>query len=140
MVKVIRERSRTEKDREAQRVVNGMIHEWATDLVDNMHKSGFYGINIVEKILRDPGFSTKGMRHRILWWPKNKRIAAMSRAMHQIEPLAQVCLVVAFGRVLSDDGTVFTKHELAEYSSVEVRRFNGIVSNAKTKLREILKS
>lgn len=139
MVRVIRERSRTEKDRKNQSEVNCMIKEWASDVVRDMHKSGYYGINIVERILRDPGVSSKGLRHKVLWWPRNHRIALVSKAAHQLEPMAQMCLVVKFGGMMRDDGKLFTKHDLAQYSSLEVRRFNKIVADAKIKLREIIK-
>ena len=113
------------------------ITEWAEDMVNNCRKTEFSGINIIEKILRDPGISTMGSRHRVLWWPKNRRIARMSSAMHQIDIISRVCLIVKYGRIVEDDGTVFTKYNLAKNSSINVRRFNKITKNAKTKLREI---
>ena len=115
------------------------IAEWAEDIVNNLHKSGYRGINVVEKILRDPGFSTKGSKHRILWWPRNKRIAKVSKAMHQVDPISQVCLLVEHGGILKRDGNVFEKHDLAKTSSVTVRRFNKIVKRSTTKLLQILK-
>lgn len=114
--------------------LDGLIAEWAEDVVNRCHLSGYYGINVVEKILRDPGRSTKGSQHRVLWWPRNKRTAKISKLMHQIDVVSQICLIVAHGGLLKDDGNVFTKHDLAKSSSVNVRRFNGLVKNAKSKL------
>ena len=114
------------------------INEWAQNIVMNLHRSGFSGINVVEKILRDPGISTGGSKHRVLWWPKNKRIAKMSRAMHQIDPICQIVLVVDSGYVLTDDGRVFDKYMLAKYSSLGVRRFNEYLKKTKLKLSDIL--
>ena len=122
------------------RRIDGLLSEWAEDIVLNNHKSGFSGINVVEKILRDPGISTGGSRHKVHWWPRNKRIAAMSRAMHQIDPISQVILIIHYGRIMKDDGTVFTKHDLAKTSSVGLRRFNEIRRKAVSKLQDITKT
>ena len=114
------------------------IAEWAEDVVNSAHLVGFSGINVIEKILRDPGISTKGGRHRVLWWPRNKRLAEMSRHMHKIDPIPQVCLIVCYGRVLNEDGTVFDKYQLARNSSLTVREINRYVKSAKIKLQEYL--
>jgi hypothetical protein len=106
------------------RKLDGDISEWARDIVDSSHMSGFSGINVVEKILRDPGFSTGGSRHRVHWWPRTRNIAKMSKAMHQIDKLSQICLIIDSGYVLTDDGLIFDKHKLAKSSSLTVRRFN----------------
>ena len=119
--------------------IDDLIDEWAWDVVRNMHKSGYSGINVVEKILRDPGISTNISRDRILWWPRTKRIAKIYRAMHQIDPIDQICLIVNSGHVRADDGSVFDKYKLAKYSSLGVRRFNSIVKKNKLKLSEILR-
>ena len=120
--------------------IDGLISEWAEDVVNNCHKSGFSGINIIEKILRDPGISTSTSRHKVLWWPKNKRIAMMSRAMHRIDSISQVCLIIRYGRVVKSDGTMFTKYDLAKTSSIGVRKFNEIVRCSRNKLAEITKA
>ena len=116
------------------------ITEWAEDMVNNCRKSEYSGINIVEKILRDPGITTQGSRHRVLWWPRNKRIARMSSAMYQIDIISRVCLIVQYGKMVEDDGTVFTKYNLAKNSSIGVRRYNKIVKKARTKLAQITKA
>lgn len=103
-----------------------------------MDKSEFSGINVIEKILRDPGISTGGSRDRILWWPKNRRLAEISRAMHQVSPVERICLVVKFGRPMNDDGTIFTEKHLSKNSSVGVRDFKRNCSEARKKLRRIL--
>ena len=114
------------------------IEEWAADLMNNIHKCGFSGINAVEKILRDPGISTKGSNHRVHWWPKNRRISRMSKAMHQIDKISQICLIVDSRAIMSDDGNIFTKYDLAKNSSLEVRRFNDYRKKAKAKLSVVL--
>lgn len=114
------------------------IDEWAQDVVANMNKSGFSGINTVEKLLKDPGLSTQGSRHRVLYWPKNRRIAKMSRVMHQIDKVSQIVLIISCGYLSNDDHTVFTKHNLAKCSSLGVRRFNELEKLAKIKLSQIL--
>ena len=120
------------------RKLDGYISEWAQSIVLNIHKSGFSGISVVEKILRDPGISTTGSKHRVLWWPRNKNIAKMSRAMHQIDPIWQIVLIIDSGYMLNEDGTIFTKHDLAKNSSMGVRKFNESKKLAKQKLSKIL--
>ena len=127
--------------------IDGLISEWAEDVVNRCggvigkgHDEGFSGINIIEKILRDPGISTAGSRHAVHWWPRNYRISMMSRAMHKIDTISQVCLLVRYGRILKDDGNVYTKHDLAKDSSIEVRRFNDLVKKARIKLLEITRA
>ena len=121
------------------------ITEWAEGILHDLDKSGFSGINIIEKILRDPGISTRGSRHRVHWWPrgardKQRRMAKMSKAMHQVTPTGQICLVIKHGRMLRGDGNIYTKYDLRKDSSIGLRRFNDECRIAKTKLREILKT
>ena len=118
--------------------IDGLISEWAEDVVNNCHKSGFSGINIIEKILRDPGISTSTSRHKVLWWPKNKRIAMMSRAMHRIDPISQVCLIVRYGRMLKDDSSIFQERDLVRNSSLTMREVRDRIHSAKKRLMEIV--
>ena len=120
------------------RKVDGMIAEYVEDFARQLHKSGYSNINAVEKILRDPGFSTGGSQHRVLWWPRNRRVAKVSRAFHQIDNVSQAVVIIHFRGIMRDDGSVFTKHDLAKYSSVGVRRFNELRKKAKSKLSNIL--
>lgn len=121
--------------------IDDWIDEWAFHIVMNLHKSDFYGINVVEKILRDPGISTNGGRSKILWWPpRDRRVAKISRAMHQIDPISRVCLIIDTENLRDRDGKIFDKYALAKNSSVTVRRFNELTKNAKTKLRRITKT
>lgn len=127
--------------------IDGLISEWAEDVVNRCgnvigktHDEGFSGINIIEKILRDPGIATGKSRHVVHWWPRNRRIAMMSRAMHQIDIISQICLLVRYGRILKEDGNVYTKQDLAKDSSIDVRRFNDIVKNARKKLLTITRA
>ncbi len=117
-----------------------MISEYVQDFMRNIHKSGFSGVNVVEKILSDPGFSTGGSHHRILWWPKTRRIAKVSRAFHHISPKERVIMIIHYKGILRDDHNIFTKHDLAKYSSIGLRRYGEIQRNAKRKLVTILDS
>ena len=118
--------------------LNSDLDAWAKDMVASADLSGFSGINVVEKILSDPGIATDGSQHRVLWWPKSKRIAKMSRAMHQIDPIWQIVLIVDSRHVINPDGTIFDKYMLAKSSSLSVRRFNEFRKKAKLKLSCIL--
>lgn len=120
------------------RKLDGWIAEWAMSIVRDSRRSGYSGINVVERILRDPGISTRGSNHRVLWWPRNHRIAKMSKAMHQIDKVSQIVLIIDAGCIVNDDGTIFTKHDLARNSSVGVRRFNEMRKISKRKLSRIL--
>lgn len=119
------------------RKIDGLIAEWAEDVVNNCHKSGFSGINVVEKILRDPGISTSGAKHKILWWPRNRRIAKMSRAMHQIDDISQVCLIVKYGGMVKEDGSVFKEKDLIQNSTLTTREFRERIRSARMLLNKI---
>lgn len=120
------------------RRIDGLLSEWAEDIVLNAHKSGFSGINVVEKILRDPGISTGGSRHKVHWWPRNKRIAKMSRAMHQIDSVSQVCLIVKYGRIVNDDGSIFDEKQLVRNSSIGMNDFLRLVGRARFRLNQLV--
>ena len=120
--------------------LDGEICEWAKDVINSSSSSGFSGINIIEKILRDPGFSTGGSRHRVHWWPRNKTIAKMSRAMHQIDPISQVCLVVDSGNLVKEDGNIFTLHDLKKSSSLSMAFIKETIRESKRKLRKIARN
>ena len=118
--------------------LDSMIDEWARDVMSSIHKSDFPGINAVEKILKDPGISTKGAKHAILWWPENRRLAKMSRAMHQVTPIEQIILIIDCNLIVNDDKSKFTKKDLAKCSSIKVREFNDLLKKTKFKLSRIL--
>ena len=121
------------------RNLDSLLVEYCEHLVNVMDRSGFSGINIIEKILKDPGISTLGSKHRALWWPKNKRIAEMSRAFHYVMPNARVCLVVEYGRVLKEDGWILTKKEFCADQGSSCALFDSYVKVAKKQLRYILR-
>ncbi len=122
------------------RNLDSLLVEYCEHLVNVMDRSGFSGINIIEKILKDPGISTLGSKHRVLWWPKNKRIAKMSRAFHYVIPMARVCLVVEYGRALKEDGWILTKKEFCADAELSCALFDSYVKVAKKQLRYILKT
>ena len=115
-------------------------HEWAAAVIDDTFqpRGEWSGINAVERILRDPGIATGMPEHKVLWWPKNRRVSLMSKAAHQLTPTEITLLVVHWGTVLNDDGTRFTKKNLAQNSSISVSRYHDIVRGAKVKLSRIL--
>lgn len=115
-----------------------MLSEYVDDFMLSLHKSAYSGINAVEKILRDPGFSSGTSQHRVLWWPKNWRVSMVSKAMHQVGKIEQVVLIVHYRGIMNDDKTIFTKHDLAKCSSIEVRRFNDIRKKSRKKIAQIL--
>lgn len=119
--------------------IDYLIVEWAESVIKDMHKSNFSSINVIEKILRDPGISTAGSRHKTHWWPSNRRVAMMSRAMHQIDPIAQICLVVKYGKMVNpDDGSIFSEKDLVQNSSLTTTEFRGLVKAAKAKIKSII--
>ena len=107
------------------------IQEWARSVVADADKSNISGINVVEKILRDPGMATGGSRDRVHWWPKNRRIARMSRLMHCIDLITQICLIVDSGVIFRDDGKVFRAKDLKNCSSLSVTEIRNRVRAAK---------
>jgi len=118
--------------------IDSLLKEWAYDQVRTLHRSGYSGINIIEKILKDPGIATRGSKHRVLWWPKNKRLAKVSRAMHRISQRGQVCLVVEYGEIVKpDDGQILTKQEFSRFLGISSRKFDEEVRNAKNKLYQL---
>ncbi len=119
------------------RKLNADIDAWAHDMVRSLARSGFSGINTVEKLLRDPGRATDTSPHRILWWPRNQAVSRISRMMHQIDPVSQICLIVNSGWLLNGDGTIFGVLHLKRYSSLSVREIRERVRDARRKLREI---
>ena len=105
---------------------------WARDRVRTLHRSGYSGINIIEKILKDPGIATGGSRHRILWWPRSNRLARMSRAMHHVSQRGQVCLVVEYGEIVKpNDGRILTKQEFSRYLGISVKIFDKNIIQAR---------
>jgi hypothetical protein len=114
------------------------IAEWAYDVIAQANRSQLSGINAVEKILRDPGISSGRSRDRVLWWPRNPRIAKMSAASHQLSPSERLCLVVHFGQPLKEDNNVLTDRDVAKVTNISVRDFKSHVRTGKKKLRNIL--
>ena len=113
--------------------------EWAESVIADSFKSNYSGTNVVERILRDPGISTDLSQHKVLLWPKNRKVARVSKAVHQLTPLERIVLIIHWGHVLNDDGTRFTKKELAQNSSISVSRYHDIKRAARAKLSMILK-
>jgi len=116
--------------------LDSLIDEWARDVVENHHKQGFYSINVVERLLHAPGAPIPG--HRVLWWHKNRRLAKVSKAMHQISPLDQMILAVNTGCVRNEDNTGFTIKDLKKNSSLTMGDIRERIRLARGRLRELL--
>jgi len=113
--------------------------EWAVEVLVDIHKSNYSSINVVERILRDPGIATDVSQHKILWWPKNRRVARVSKAAHQLTAVERIILIVHWGHVLNDDGTRLTKNHLAQKGAISVDKFLEIKDCARRKLSKILR-
>ena len=120
--------------------IDSWLEEWAESVIEDSYKSHYSGINAVERILRDPGVATAQGAHRVLWWPRNPRVAKISKAAHQLTPIEITCLLVKYGRVVDDNQNRFTPEHLATHSSIGLRRFKSIVKAARAKLIEITNS
>ena len=121
------------------RNLDSLLVEYCEHLVNTYHRSGYSGQNIIHKILQDPGISTQGSRHRVLWWPKNRRIYKMGRAFHHLEPMAQMCLIVNYGRIVDpDNGQIVTPVDFALDHGFGLRKFNKIISDASKILRGLV--
>jgi len=120
------------------RRVDRWLGDWAESVIADTYKSYYSGINVVERILRDPGIATGKSQHKVLWWPKNRRVAKVSKAAHQLTPIERIVLIVHYGFVKNEDGTKFTKHDLAKTSSIDVSSFSSIRKTARKKIHELL--
>ena len=101
--------------------IDSMLCEWAESEVAWMHRSGYSGINVVERLLRNPGRGSEIAEHKILWWPKNRRVAKVSKASHQLTAWERVILIAHFGNLQNDDGTKFEKKDFVNASSFTSR-------------------
>lgn len=99
-----------------QRIDRWLI-EWADDCIRRAYSSDLSSINVVEKLLRDPGMATGKSHDKVLFWHRNPRIAAVSKAMHQLDPISQIVLIVHYG-FLPHEGRKFTLNDLVRNSSL----------------------
>ena len=61
----------------------------------------------------------------------------MSRAMHQIDAISQICLIVKYGSLLKEDGNRFTIKDLIQNSSLTQTEVRTRISGSVTKLKSI---
>ena len=122
------------------RRVDRWLGEWAESAIRDANSSCMPGIGVVERILRDPGIATQISQHKVLWWPRNRRVAAISRAAHQLTPIERIVLIIHYGYVQNDDGTRFTKRHLEKFSSVSQKRFSKLRRDARRKIVKLLDS
>jgi hypothetical protein len=111
-----------------------MIADYIEEYVTEIHSSNYSGINTVEKILADPGVSTDGSQHRVLFWHKTHRMAKVSKAFHTLSPKERMLLVIHHGGVIHDDGSRFTEKDLIQSTSMTTRKLREYVRNAKKKV------
>ena len=123
------------------RNLDSLLVEYCEHLVNTYHRCGYSGQNIIHRILKDPGISTQGSKHKILYWPRNKRIAKMSRAFHHLDAMQQICLIVRFGRIVDpDNGQVVDDVTFAQdQPGMTLPIFHKNIRSAKYKLAEVLR-
>jgi len=116
------------------------ISEWAHDLMRqaDLADYGYSDVNVVERLLRDPGRAPRA-ESKVLWWPRNRRIAAVSRAAHCLSNLEQTVLLVHYKAVLTDDNKIYTKFDFLRDFGVGVDKFNTIRRDSEKRLLEKLK-
>ena len=118
--------------------LDDLLKEWAYDRGRTMHRPGYSGINILEKLLRAPGIATRGSRHRILYWPRSKRLGKMERAMHRISQRGQCCLIVQYGDIVKpEDGQILTKQEFSRFLGISVNKFDKNITDSRNTLINI---
>ena len=120
------------------RRIDRWLHDWAETVIEDANKSNLSGINTVEKLLKDPGIATDISQHKVLWWPKNRRVARISKAAHQLCSTEIVILVIHYGIVLNDDQSRLTKKDFAKVTGISVSRFHDIKRVARAKISTIL--
>ena len=115
------------------------ISDWAHDLMRqaDLADYGYSDVNVVERLLRDPGRAPRA-ESKILFWHRNPRIAAVSRASRVLSNLEQTILLVHYKAVRNEDGSVMTKRQLARILGMDLRKINGLRSySEKTLLNKI---
>ena len=129
--------------------VDRWITEYVERVIADIGRSNYSGINVVERILKDPGIATGQGSHRVLWWPHRKkriskaahrRASWTSKAFHQLTPVEAVILIVHYGHVPKGDGSRFTKADLCANSSLTQERYLLIKKTASKKMSRILSS
>ena len=117
------------------------ISEWARDLMRqaDLADYGYSDVNVVERLLRDPGRAPRA-ESKVLWWPRNRRIAAVSRAAHCLTNLEQTVILVHYKAIMDDDGKILTKQRLADITGVGLRKIDNIRRKAEKILLEKLRS
>ena len=121
-----------------QRVDRWLI-EWAEQCIfEALWRSELSGINVVEKLLRDPGVTTGTSGHKVLWWPKNHRISKISKAMHQIDPVSRVILIINYGFLPKEDGNKYTLSDLRRDSSLAMGEISAKKRKSRNKIKGLL--
>ena len=129
--------------------VDRWLVEYFERVIADASRSNLSGINIVAKLLHDPGIATGQAKDKVLWWPHRKkriskaahrRASWTSKAAHQLTPTELVVLTVHYGHVPKPDGSRYTKADLCAESSLTQEKYLNIKKNAKRKMSKILSS
>ena len=102
--------------------------------------SNLSGINVVERLLRDPGRASAKSNDRILFFHKNPRIAAISRAINhaEIDNVTKIILIVDYGFIAKDDGKRFKINDLVRNSSLTMSECRAKKREARQKINRLL--
>ena len=123
------------------RTLDSLLVEYCKEVADTMYRSDYSRENAIHRMKFNPGISTQGSRHRILWWPRNRRIAKMSRAFHHLDVMQRMCLIVEYGKIVDpDNGQIVIPLDFALDHGFGLRKFNNNVRESKTILSRILKT
>lgn len=109
------------------------------DLVDWLleQPSGYPCLNVLERILREPGH-TNVAGHKILHrWPP-RRLQQINQAFSRIERFAQVVIKVKYGFLRLDDGTPATDRDRADAVGLTLRDFDTCLARAKEAIHQQL--
>ena len=118
-----------------QRIDRWLI-EWAESVIKESAHSNMSGVNVVEKLLRDPGVTTGLSGHKVLWWPKNHRVSKISKAVHQINPVDRVILIIHYG-YLPHEGRKMTLRDLVRNSSLTMNEVKDRRRKARSKINKL---
>lgn len=109
------------------------------DLVDWLleQPSGYPCLNVLERILREPG-RTNVAGHRILHrWPP-RRLQQINQAFSRIERFGQVVILVKYGFMRLDDGAPATDRDRADAVGLTLRDFDTCLARAKEAIHQQL--
>ena len=114
--------------------IDRWLIEWADDVIRRAYSSELSSVNIVERLLRDPGMASDSGKDRVLFWHRNPRIASVSRAAYRLDTISQIILIIHYG-YLPYEGRKFTLKDLAKNSSMTLGEISAKRRDARRKLQ-----